>query len=289
MALVCEDLAQYGVVLIPPTTEEYFALLADIEQRLQNRPKGGPPLEDGALSRISEHDTAGSAILVNRASVAIASVAYVWTFLVKNGRVGSARYRPGPGRILLPYGTDNRVRKFDAYWNTVFPGSKRLMTAEGRMYGDNTDVRPPDEDEVWHGGFGMVSSSAWAGPRVPVKLTLDGVFFVDGGFAGPDRLATWEETVASRDAYLSCAKLAREASDPDAFFAQVRELTPFVDGQPPPPPGPPSTPDLELICRGALWRAGAEVFRLRKYRGDEATMTAIAAWADMPAPTLHKI
>jgi len=133
MALVCEDLAQYGVVLIPPTTEEYFALLADIEQRLQNRPKGGPPLEDGALSRISEHDTTGSAILVNRASVAIASIAYIWTFRRRDGREWPARYRPGPGRILLPYGTDNRFRKFDAYWNTIFPGSKRLMTAECQM------------------------------------------------------------------------------------------------------------------------------------------------------------
>jgi hypothetical protein len=36
MALVCEDLATYGVALIPPAAAEYSELLADIECRLQN-------------------------------------------------------------------------------------------------------------------------------------------------------------------------------------------------------------------------------------------------------------
>jgi hypothetical protein len=66
MAVVCEDLAQYGVVLIPPSTFEYFELLAVIEQRLRTRPEGSPQIDDAILSRISEHDTSGSAILLNR-------------------------------------------------------------------------------------------------------------------------------------------------------------------------------------------------------------------------------
>jgi hypothetical protein len=73
VALVCEDLSSYGVVLIPPDSRQYFDLLADIERRLQNRPQGSPPLPPNVLSRISEHDTSGSAILVNRARVAIAT------------------------------------------------------------------------------------------------------------------------------------------------------------------------------------------------------------------------
>ena len=78
MTLVCEDLARYGVVLVPPSTTEYFELLADIEQRLQNRPAGSPPIKNDAISRIAEHDTSGSAILLNRAQVAIASTAFIW-------------------------------------------------------------------------------------------------------------------------------------------------------------------------------------------------------------------
>ena len=57
MALLCEDLARYGVILIPPSTEKYFELLADIEQRLRKRPRGAPPVGDDELSFISEHHT----------------------------------------------------------------------------------------------------------------------------------------------------------------------------------------------------------------------------------------
>jgi hypothetical protein len=76
MALFCEDLSIYSVVLIPPGSQQYFDLLADIERGLQNRPQGSPPLLPKTLSRIGEHDTSGSAILVNRAKVAIATLAY---------------------------------------------------------------------------------------------------------------------------------------------------------------------------------------------------------------------
>jgi hypothetical protein len=53
MALVCEDLARYGVVLIPPSTEKYFDLLADIERRLQIRPKGSLPVENDTIKSLS--------------------------------------------------------------------------------------------------------------------------------------------------------------------------------------------------------------------------------------------
>jgi hypothetical protein len=109
MALVSEDLARYGVVLIPPSRTEYFELLADIEQRLQNRPQGSPPVSDKAISRISEHDTSGSAILLNRAPVAIASLAYIWSF-------------PGTNpSVLLPFGLKDGSRSFDAFWHTFSP------------------------------------------------------------------------------------------------------------------------------------------------------------------------
>lgn len=90
------------------------------------------------------------------------------------------------------------------------------MTSDGSLFGDNTDVRPPAADELWHGGF-FGSSGGSASDRSeavePVKLTLDGVFFVDGGFAGPNRLGSWEQTVSAALAYLACAALAREARE----------------------------------------------------------------------------
>ena len=232
MALECEDLAGYGVVLIPPTSQTYFDLLADIERRLQARTKGAPPVWNDALSRIAEHDTSGSAILLNRARVAIASIAYTWSFRGPNGRITTGSSSPGTNpSVLLPFTQMDRVKKFDAYWNTIFPGSKRLMMADAGTYGDNTDVRPPAADEPSSGGFaGGFGGGGRRGAREVLKLTLDGVFFVDGGFAGPNQLGSWDQVVAAREAYLTFADLARQAGDSSAaqgdFFAYAAAQRP---------------------------------------------------------------
>src|SRR5580700_6418925 len=108
MAIVCEDLARYGIVLVPPSTPEYFELLADIEQRLQNRPAGAPPIKNDAISRITEHDTSGSAILLNRAQAAVASTAFIWWFSGRrDGRLSPHSFAPGTNAsLLLPFDVD---------------------------------------------------------------------------------------------------------------------------------------------------------------------------------------
>jgi len=295
MALICEDLARYGVVLIPPSTDNYLQLLADIERRLRARVKGSPPLEKEALSRISEHDTRGSAILLNQSEVAIASLAYFWSFRTSEGRIVPHRLLPGTNRsLLLPFCLDDRTARFEAFWHTIFPGSKRLMTADGHYYGDNTDVRAPAEDELWHGGFFGASAGSLTDQMEPVKLTLDGVFFADGGFAGPNQLGAWEHTTFAAEAYLACAKLAREAREratpPSAFFVRVKEVTGYQDEAPPPPPPPPSGPlDLDAIRKHEQWNVGAMVVWTRERLGDEDAIASVAAWTDAPAPNLHRL
>jgi len=289
VAVVCEDLARYGLVLVPPSTTEYFELLADIEHRLQTRPAGSPPVEDGAISRISEHDTSGSAILVNRAQVAIATIAYVWSF--------SGSFGPGTNpSVLLPFGLDDRLKKRNAYWNTIFPGSKRLMTCDGLLIGDNTDVRSPATDELSHGGWWSAGGGSGCDRSKPLKLTLDGVFFVDGGFAGPNRLGTWEQTTFAAEAYLAFAALAREVrgkgTPPAEFFVHVQTLTGQTDeGRFPPPPVPSvyRPPDPEPIHRYEQHMVGWHILNLRKSLGDETAVARIEAWADAPVPKFHKL
>jgi hypothetical protein len=292
MALVCEDLARYGVVLIPTSTTEYFGLLADIEHRLQTRPEGAPPVDDAAISRISEHDTSGSAILLNRAQVAIASIAYRWS--------NTLTCLPGTNpSVLLPFGMDERRRKFDAYWNTIFPGSKRLMTCDGSRHGDNTDVRSPAADELWRGGpgFWSVNAGRWPHRPQPSKLTLDGVFFVDGGFAGPNQLGSWEQTLSAAEAHLACGAMAQEArgkGTPAAeFFAEVQAFTGSTDedGMPvPPPPHWGFMPvDPEAIRKYQRQMVGRRVAAVRKHSGDEAAFAQIEDWADAPVPRFHKL
>ena len=261
MTLLCEDLASYGVVLIPPATN-------------------------------------GSAMLLNRAPVAIASVAYIWSFLRADGRIAPHLFLPGTNpSVLLPFMLHDQFRKINAFWNTIFPGSKRLMTSDGQMHGDNTDVRAPTEDERWQGGSFSMNGGSGNESLEPVKLTLDGVFFVDGGFAGPNRLGAWEQTVFAAEAYLACAVAAHEALDratPSSdFFTQVQELTGQIDETrlpiPPPPRSPESGPDPESIRRFERQLVGLTVLEMRKSLGVEAAIAKIAAWNHAPAPTLHKL
>src|SRR5580698_4112070 len=132
-------------------------------------------------------------------------------------------------------------QEFNTFWNTIFPGSKRLMTCGGSTFGDNTDVRPPAPDDLSRGG-GWMSVGHVRRPDglKPVKLTLDGVFFVEGGFAGPNRLGSWEETVFAADADLACAALAREArrkgTAPAEFFAHLSAFTGQTEQRMPPMP-----------------------------------------------------
>jgi hypothetical protein len=301
VALVCEDLARYGVVLIPPSSETYFELLADIERRLQARTKGSPPIGNDALSRVAEHDTARSAILLNRAPVAIASMAYIWSFRGQNGRITTGSVSSG-SRVLLPFAfLNDRMKKFDAYWNTIFAGSKRLLTADGGKYGDNTDVRAPAADELSSSGFMGMGSGRSRDTGEPEKLTLDGIFFVDGGFAGPNQRGSWDQVVYAREAYLTLAAVAREAHETPAaqadFFAHVQRLSGLIGSERrmgsslplPRRPIPPFGPNRESIRNYQQQRIARMALMMRDSRGPGPAIKAIAAWQSTPGPEPHKL
>ena len=250
MALVCEDLDESGVVLIPECSGK-------------------------------------AATLVNRAKVAIASLAYVWTF-----RRGVLRkHPPGGTSVLLPFGWNDQVRKIHAYSQTIFPGSKRLLTSDGNELGDNTDVRPPNEDEVWHGGFvGLGGGSAGThGDRgEALKLTLDGVFFVDGGFAGPNQLGSWEDTVYDAEAHLAYAALARAARDEgtpaNVLLDRVRELSGFTDDRHGAPRRRRMYEAPEEARRIANQKVGWVVSRMRLHVSDEQVVAKVVAWGEAAVP-----
>lgn len=122
MVLICEDLARCGVVLIPPSSENCFQLLTDIERRLQVRPMNSPPLEKDTLSHISNLDARECAILLNQTQVSIASLAYFWSFRAREGRIVHHRFLPGTNSsVLLQFCIDDRIKKFEAFWHTMFP------------------------------------------------------------------------------------------------------------------------------------------------------------------------
>jgi hypothetical protein len=294
MPISCEDLASYGVYLVAPSAPEYQSIVADIVNRLHSRPKGGPPLGDECLAFTSEHGHNHSAVLLNHAGRAIASIAYIWHARLANGRVVTHSYSPGTNAsVLLPFCLNKLISKHHYYWHTIFPGSKRLVRFNGSILGDNTDTRPPEPDELWHEGF-FYSSSVDRTEGEPVKLSLDGVFFEDGGFAGPDQLGSWEQTVSAAETYLEVGALAREARhsgmSADEFFRTVRDLT----GQPEkgrlPPPPPPG-----LDCASGRLRefersmVGWRVLHMRELLLDDVVIESVAEWSDATIPEFRKL
>ena len=204
-----EDLPQFGVFLVPPSAPEFAALLADIQKRIGNRVAGSPP----APPPWSDPD-APAMILRNNSQTGIAALAWIWKTQTADGRTSpsSISMIGGGPSVLAPFGLDDRLRKLYGYWHVVLPGSKRLIRGN-ELLGDNTDVRPPHDDEIWKGGFvtgGGGGGGRFRSPVVAITLALDGVFFLDGGFAGPDTLHNFDRFTAGVNAKMEVAKIARD-------------------------------------------------------------------------------
>jgi hypothetical protein len=203
MEFYCEDLPQYGVVLIPPSSAEYDAFVEDIQRRIDHA--------------VEDRET--SAVLVNRSENAIAATQVVWTLEQESGRTYTSFIGGGYRTLLHPFGIPENLLKINGYWNVILPGSKRYLNSDGDQVGDNRDVRPRAPDEVWAGGgVGLGGrGNRYRGPMKKVTLALDGVFFVDGGFAGPNRGKLW------------VAKIAREGHDrgiaPEKILSGIEQVT----------------------------------------------------------------
>lgn len=172
------DLPQYGVVLVPPSSPEFAGMLADIERRVASPIAGSPSYPYGA-PQVSNIDRALSAILVNRGTKPIANLTMVWR---------SKRGMLSLGLMIAPTVLDTfwlppAEVTWANYWRVILPGSKRYIGAR-TMVGDNSDVRPPTLAE--QGGSNLFPAPEPLSAGDVISMTIDGVFFADGSFAGPD-------------------------------------------------------------------------------------------------------
>jgi hypothetical protein len=296
---LCEDLPKHGLVLVPPSSEAYGPLLSDIERRMANPIDGSPPFPEQLRPRIYPEDRATSAILLNRSSKTIAALHVVWRFETETGR--SYRQSQGmlsPQGLLLRFGRQDAHLKLHGYWHTILPGSKRYLGQSG-MAGDNTDVRPPAPNEEWRGG--MIGSTGRGGGNRrellrQVTLALDGVFFLDGEFVGPNADRLFEQTVADAEAHLTVGRIAREGHDqgrrPTEILAEIERAT-----------GPaPDRPPMDLVFRNAdateeeFRRAALQTVayhlamrrRFPQAPDAEQTVLMVMAWNDTVVPHFRK-
>jgi len=293
---VCEDLPQHGLVLVPPASEDYATLLADIQNRLERRVEGSPPFPEKFRPRIVAEDGATSAILLNRSAKGIAGLQAVWRFETETGR--SFRHSIGmlsAKRLLIPFEpASDAALKLYRYWNVIFPGSKRYL-AESGMAGDNTDVRPPDEDEKWRSGI-IVGGSRGGGDPVEairrVTLALDAVFFEDGEFAGPDGERIFDQTVADVEAHRIVARIARDGHHEGLTPAQVLAAIEKVTGVA--PERPPSFRNAGVTAgemRAAALQNIAYQLAMRRrlpQASQEQIVFGIMSWGDAVVPNLRK-
>jgi hypothetical protein len=111
----CEDLAEHGLVLVPPSSGAYEEFLADIQRRLGAPVDGSPPYPEKFRPRIFAEDHSTSAILLNLSGKTIVGLHAVWRFETEGGQ--SFRHSRGmlsPQGVWFPNPRET-TRKLRAY------------------------------------------------------------------------------------------------------------------------------------------------------------------------------
>ncbi|MBN9660305.1 MAG: hypothetical protein J0H49_19105 [Acidobacteria bacterium] len=298
MELVLEDLAQHGLWLIGPGSSHFDQWLAEILHLGQDR---GRDWRDSSSRGIDyESERQGSAILVNGSGRDIAEIAFHWRFqrkdLIQSTRIGGLGMGMVPG-LLLPFGLGETELAGLRDRFSIKAGSKRYVVA-GRILGDNSDVAPAPTS----GWIGSVTSEGrvdrhpmdWSVIR-STTLSLDGVFFVDGGFVGPDQAGLWAKTTGAARIHTEMARLAFEGrargDSAEMIFARLSEATsaPVDPLSPPPPSSPHIRIGFEAPARPESIEAAHRVAMMRQYYGDEATLDRLASWHGTVLPHFRRL
>ena len=311
MEFLCQDLPKYGLVLVPPSSADYQPLLTDIQDRIARTQDSLPPAMVRFMPKVADQERDTSAILLNKSGKTIVGLQLDWLFETDGGRqYRHASIAVTPRTLLLPFEWDEATRKRAVYRQAILAGSKRYLGESG-MVGDNSDVRPPDQDEVASATGGGGGTARGAGrsrepdPPRRITLVLDGVFFDSGEFAGPNREKLFEETAAAADAYMAVARVAREGHNRGRSAAEIFSDIEKVTGPTPDRSelvmlnpafqNPDATPEQfrvaalkQLALRFSRLRAMPQQVRQQGNNDDRIIYTTMA-WTDLIVPNLRKI
>jgi len=221
------DLAEFGLPLVTPEDPDFARLAEEIRSR------------PSAMQRFMEGGASGVAVVVNQSGKTVLSLAAVLSF-------EDAEEHRSTNHFSGPFSTDGLpdvltgAAPVDPRTSGhIFPGSKRLITTQG-VWGDNTDVIPPDPNDPRRG---MAGSFGWAGGRrraaepVSGDLLLDFAIFEDGPCVGPDRYGGFDALMAELSERRRIATGILQAAQKGASRGDIFEIVrPLAKGLPPPPP-----------------------------------------------------
>lgn len=237
-----------------------------------------------------------SVILLNQSERAIALLQVLWQYTLADGRsyLDSIAWVGNKILLLLFHLSEGQKKVFE-YWHSIFPDSKRYLAPGGVVVGDNTDVRLPTGDEIWHGGYVSGSGSPMQEPRYPVQsltVSIDGAFFLDGEFVGKNHRMMFEEVSSAGAAHLSIARLAKEKTaegySPKAVLEAIEKLTRPVGERRPRPVVPSRNTLAEAFEKQALVYAGWDIASMRKFQNDDQVLRVIDGWGSIELPHFRK-
>jgi hypothetical protein len=287
-----------GLIFVPPSTDVYSALVKEIEARSLETAARYPGQAGFDVSEIDgwelpdQHDR--SVVFINQGERPVALLQILWLFELLGGReiVGSCAWA-GNEALLLPYGQTPSMRTAGAYWWSILPGSKRYIAHGSVVIGDNTDVRPPTDEEIWRGGFVMgFGGGGVSEPRQAVRLTISvtGAFFDNGDFAGTNRSRLFEQISAKAKARSEIAELASAGGKSaqsilDGIERKAKEFGALPEISLLPDESIPSA----VYDKIAFREVADNIKGSRSAVGEQATVRNIRTWRDVVLPVFRKL
>ena len=280
MELVIEDLGLDGIWLIGPNSRYFDQWLGEILDRTGDAP-----------AHVDAAERPAAAILVNGSGKDIAAWTLIWRFEKTNGTSSHRTHSHGIAicpSLLLPFGLQESDLRTIHHRMTIMAGSKRYVGG-GRVVGDNRDVQMDGTPGLPHErDRGRRHPVDWREVR-RATLSLDGVFFTDGEFLGPDEAGSWsrvtsEAAVHAETARMACDGIAR--GEPanvilDAICAAVADE-----------PADQPKAGLRIGLRNKFRYTRQDEARMvetyRRHTGDEETLARLAKWQGVALPEFRR-
>ena len=266
-------LPQYGLPLVTPDHADFRALATAITvDPFGNKLEEAPP--EGA-------------VVLNQSGQAVLAISILSRWTDQDGHPGLHTM----GGLQSLAHLDRRPENADprSMWSHPFlPGSKRLITPHG-VFGDNSDVLPPEaKPRAFGGAGGRFNRGGMPRPeRTLLELQLDSAIFADGLFAGPDETGLYATigSVAAEQRRLAAeaAALLRRGARLGDVFEVVRSAARHRPG---PAAGPADARSMHLLA--SFGRAALDLL----IHADDEHREALIPWfetqADVPRMQLRR-